>query len=611
MLSNAATDQASRAALPFIFNALYQLDATLAPVPDLAAEPCDTSADGLTWTCTVREARFHSRLPVTAEDVAYTYRLAQSPQCSFREALCLSTLLANVEAIGDRTIVFTLAEPFAPFAILYLPEIVIESKIEIERAFADVVEDLASLDPGALPDAHESVEALADGALDADCSEAAREVETLLLDFRSLWLPQLDDFRLGGEGLAEFDHCAYLFALEPALEALMLGGGDPDLDDVAAAYPFLASGFTPVGTGPWMCRPECMSPGESLTLSAFEGHFDGPPVTEMIDMRMYRLGFEAAGALLAGEVDWVPNLDRSSTPGMAVADAPGIRFAESAELGYYSLQYNLREGQLFADLGARKAIQHCVDKPALVELSTTLGTGIPIEGYVPPGSWAYDPDLPTVARDTDVGMEFLRDAGWTVEDEDRDGVADRLATRDGETFSTNVYVRAGRPDRFAFVSRLANEVAECGIELNIVDTGFIQSLRPLLTFPHIGTDADGEPWDAYFGGWSSGVDPDAFAIWHSSQCTSEEQPESFNYICFDNPRADRLIEGGRRESDLDERARIYRELQQVMYDQQPHLFAWSDITTDAFDRRLTSSSGDLQLDSPMWDWQLETLYLPE
>ncbi len=46
-----------------------------------------------------------------------------------------------------------------------------------------------------------------------------------------------------------------------------------------------------------------------------------------------------------------------------------------------------------------------------------------------------------------------------------------------------------------------------------------------------------------------------------------------------------------------------------MYDQQPHLFAWSDITTDAFDRRLTSPSGDLELDSPMWDWQLETLYL--
>ena len=51
---------------------------------------------------------------------------------------------------------------------------------------------------------------------------------------------------------------------------------------------------------------------------------------------------------------------------MAVADAPGIRFAESAELGYYSLQYNLREGQLFADLGAEVTAVCSADKADFV-----------------------------------------------------------------------------------------------------------------------------------------------------------------------------------------------------------------------------------------------------
>ena len=48
-----------------------------------------------------------------------------------------------------------------------------------------------------------------------------------------------------------------------------------------------------------------------------------------------------------------------------------------------------------------------------------------------------------------------------------------------------------------------------------------------------------------------------------------------------------------------------------MYDQQPHLLAWSELTADAFDVDLRSSSDDLRLDSPMWDWRLETLYRPD
>ena len=233
-----------------------------------------------------------------------------------------------------------------------------------------------------------------------------------------------------------------------------------------------------------------------------------------------------------------------------------------------------------------------------------------IESYVPPGSWANHADLQTRERDTVAGMEFLREAGWTVEDSDRDGIADDVATRDGQSFSTFVPVRPGRPDRFALMESLRDQVIDCGIELEVGERHHV--LSPVLEWPHIVPNED-RPFDAYFGGWTAGVDPNAFEIWHSSQCTTKEQPDLWNYICFDDPDADRLIEAGLRVSDLDERAAIYRDLQELMYDQQPHLF---DVARANGSTRSMSTSGDCigtiwSLTRPMWDWQLETLYLAE
>lgn len=611
VLSNAAADEASRSALPFIFNGLYQLDPTLAPVPDLAEEPCNTSIDGLTWTCSVREARFHSGLPLTAEDVAYTYELALSPRCTFRAELCLSMLLERVEATDHRTVVFTLAEPYAPFATLILPSIFIESKAALEDAISDVAEDAATLEPGALEHVlgllSAVVEVLPNTPRPAVCHGAADAADELLVAIDSLDGPRRDDFNLAGPNFDEFDPCAYAVELEPFIAALALVARDPGIDAAASAYRYLPSRFAPLGTGPWQCVPGCLDPGESLTLSGFADHHFGPPVTEEVVMRMYGMPAEASQALVEGDVDWVQSAERYPEPSIDLADEPRIRLSEHSGLTYLSLQYNLRDGQRFADVGARKAVQHCIDKPALIKLATD-GTGVAIEGYVPPGSWAHHSNLQTPARDTVAGMELLRQAGWTVEDSDRDGIADGVATRDGQPFSTVVPVRPGRPDRLVFLEGLRDQVIDCGIELEVGELHHV--LSPVLEWPHIVPNQD-RPFDAYFGEWTPGVDPDAFDIWHSSQCTTEQQPDLWNHICFDDAEADRLIEAGLRVSDPDQRAAIYRDLQELIYEQQPHLFAWSELATDAFDRRLTSTSAELQLESPRWDWQLETLYLAE
>ena len=171
-------------------------------------------------------------------------------------------------------------------------------------------------------------------------------------------------------------------------------------------------------------------------------------------------------------------------------------------------------------------------------------------------------------------------------------------------------MRAGQPERIRFMELVRDQVVDCGIELEVIEGDFATVLLPLLTYPHIPPNAD-KPYDAYFGGWSTGLDPDPFALFHSSQCTTEEAPELYNYVCFQNDEADALIDQGLVVSDQAERAAIYQEFEQIVYDEQPYLFAWSDLVHEAINVNMQSTAGELELGSPLWDWQVETLFIAE
>jgi ABC-type transport system substrate-binding protein len=613
-LSNANADVPTAEAYGFIGTGLYQYDATLTPVPDLAADLCEVDADEVVWTCTLRDATFHNGDPVTAADVVFTYELAKSENCRFNPSVCLAPFLDSVTAVDEKTIEFTLLEPYAPFATVILPGISIDSEAVVTAAYDEFVGEASGADAADVTAAADAITAATvapegeEDTFEADpaaCEAAATAAEPVL-EAGGVTLPSRDDFNTGGENADEFDPCAYATALGDLLSQLQIALEGEGIDAISATYPLLSFNSEPVGTGPFMCEPGCLAPGESLTLVAYDGYYDGAPATDTVVMPIITDDIQGANAVQAGQVDWKYSLTADSYE--ALKDDPNIKFAEYPDFGYYSLQYNLREGQLFADLGARKAVQYCIDKAATVEQATN-GQGVPIEADIPPASWAYNPDLQPVTRDVAAAIGFLEEAGWTVET-DADGNATGPATRGDETFSTDVYVRAGRPDRIAFMELVRDQVVDCGIELNVIEGDFATVLLPLLTYPHIPPNAD-KPYDAYFGGWSTGLDPDPYALFHSEQCTTEEQPELYNYICYQNPEADALIEEGLVTSDQAERAAIYQEFEQIMFDDQPYLFAWSDVAREALDVNLQSTAGELELGSPLWNWQLETLFVAE
>jgi ABC-type transport system substrate-binding protein len=585
----------------------------LNPVPDLTEELCEISEDALTYTCTLKEGlTFHNGDPVTADDVAYVYQIADSANCRFNPAACTDPFLDTVTAVDERTVEFTLVEPNATWSTSFLPGIFVESRAVIEAAYEEFSGQAESVDPQAAADAQAALEtALEAEELDTAACDAALPDAEAILEQAGITPPDRSTFNTldpdpdaeGEAGEGDFDPCSYADAVATLLGQLVDAFESEGIDAVAAVHPLLSFNTQPVGTGPWMCEPGCFQPGESLTLTAFEDYHLGAPATQTVVMPIITDEIAIANAQQAGEVDW--HYSTPSDAWEALRENPDVKFAEYPEFGYFSLQYNLREGQLFADVGARKAVQYCIDKTRTVEVSTN-GQGIPVEGTIPPASWGYNTELETVERDVAAAIGFLEEAGWTVPDEDGDGTADGPATRGAEVFSTQVYVRAGQPERIAFMQLLRDQVAECGIQVEVVEADFATVLLPLLTWPHIPPNQT-RAFDAYFGGWDTGFDPDPFATWHSSQCTTEANPELFNYICFQNERADELIEQGLAITDQEERAAIYQEFEQIVFDEQPYLFAWSDLKREALNAGLISNAGELQLDSPQWHWRFETL----
>lgn len=99
-----------------IFDGLVSRDASLVLVPALAEQVPTASPDGLTWTATLRPGvTFSDGSPVTAQDVVFTYQSVLDPKVD-------STIASNYDALeqvsapDERTVVFRLKYPYAPFA---------------------------------------------------------------------------------------------------------------------------------------------------------------------------------------------------------------------------------------------------------------------------------------------------------------------------------------------------------------------------------------------------------------------------------------------------------------------------------------------------------------
>lgn len=581
-------------ATQLVFNGLYRYDDSLAAVPDLAAEPCDVSADGLTITCRLVETTFHDGTPLTADDVAYTYELGRRhPDCLWAFFECYGEVLQSATALDDRTVEFRLTQPDARFLTLILPGVMIDSRAVIDAAYAPLAEKAPGLNAAEYQAASDAIFAQLDS--DApDCESPLPQAEALLQAAAIEPIPR--DLFNRGDGT--FDVCMYAEWNAVFLSNIARSLGAQGLDAVALAYQTLTFNRAPIGTGPW--KFVRVQDGNRAIFKVNEAYHLGRPATTRIEVWTMRDPQAAVDAMRNGELDWLTLPQRYPEMYEQLRTEPDVQFVSFPTSGYYLLAYNLRDGMLFADRNLRAAVELCIDKPATVDTATD-GRGDAIYSPIEPASWAYQPDLVRPERDVDEGRRLIESSGWT---EGNDGIYQQ----GGERLAANVFVSSVEAARVEFMDLVAAQVRDCGIELTVVPADQ-DTVLPLTEYPHIPGGHE-EPFEAVFLAFGRGFDPDDEG-WHSRNISSAENPLGANFMGYANPQIDELLQRGIATYDQRERARIYRDFQQVLAEDHAALFGWAFRVNEAIDRDLGLTEGELNLGSRSWFWQLEKLVVRE
>ena len=306
----------------------------------------------------------------------------------------------------------------------------------------------------------------------------------------------------------------------------------------------------PVGTGPYKLKQWLTQ--EKIVLESNPDYFEGRPY---IDDYIYRIIPDPATMFLelkAGGIDWMgltPIQYRRQTNNPAFERE--FRKYQYLPFSYTYLGYNLLS-PLFRDKRVRQAISYAIDKEEIIKV-VLLGLGEISTGPYKPGTWYYNPHVKRYPYNPERAKELLREAGW--QDSDDDGILDR----DGEPFEFTILLNWGNQSRLNSAEIIQWRLGQIGIRVK---------LRVMEWASFINEYVDKKRFEAVILGWSTGVDPDQYDIWHSSKTDYKE----LNFISYKNREVDALLEKARRVFDWEERKRYYFRFQEILAEEQPYTF---------------------------------------
>ncbi len=308
----------------------------------------------------------------------------------------------------------------------------------------------------------------------------------------------------------------------------------------------------PMGTGPY--RLDRWITQNQLVLSSNHDYFMGRP---WIDRTVTRVIPDTATQFLelkSGGIDQM-----GLTPTQWARQTVSKEFLAAFNKFKYPvnaftyLGFNLKDPR-FADRRVRQAISYAIDRDEIVK-GVLLGLGEPGVGpYVPSTKW-FNRNLKPYPHDPGKAKALLAEAGW--KDTNGDGILDR----DGKPFKFEIITNNGNAERLKTCVIIQQRLKDVGIDV---------AIRPIEWAAFISDFIDKKRFEATVLGWSIGLDPDQYDIWHSSKT----KPKELNFISYRNADVDALLEEGRRRCGEAERKKIYDRLQEVMWEDQPLVFLY-------------------------------------
>jgi ABC-type transport system substrate-binding protein len=324
---------------------------------------------------------------------------------------------------------------------------------------------------------------------------------------------------------------------------------------------------SPVGTGPF--RFARWESDDLIQLVRWDEYFAGPAQYREYTMRVIPDLVTQELEFRSGALDLYPAQPHQAA---RYREDPSYRSFSAVQFGYSYIGYNARN-ELFADPEVRRALGMAIDVDEIIRY-VLYGEGERVSGPFAVTTEWYDRAVAALPYDPEGARALLAAKGW------RPG-ADGILEKDGKRFAFSLITNNGNPQRKAIATIAQHAWRRLGIDCSVQLFEWAVFLKD---FVNTGQ------FDAVVLGWSTGIDPDLYQIFHSSQ----SGPGQLNFTGYLNPEADQLIEAIRREYDRGRQRSLAHRLHRLIAADQPYTFLFASRGTQVVDRKIVMVERDAE-----------------
>lgn len=241
---------------------------------------------------------------------------------------------------------------------------------------------------------------------------------------------------------------------------------------------------------------------------------------------------------------------------------------------YFFIAFNNKEPRL-TDKRVRRALAHVIDVQEVID-QAFAGYATRQVGPISAKKSGYNQDLKPIEQDYEQAAALLSEAGW--EDTNNNGIRDKMI--DGELQELDfeyLYVPGGLFGE-ALAEIVKDEASRIGVSITLVPRDF----RTML-----GQDVANRDYSMYGAGAGGYHMPDdLLPLWH----TDSNTPRGRNRWQFGNEETDALIDKINETLDETERNALYRQFQEIVYDEQPMIFLFAPQERIAISKRFINAN---------------------
>jgi len=321
-------------------------------------------------------------------------------------------------------------------------------------------------------------------------------------------------------------------------------------------------GKHPVGTGAFTFVE--WKPNQEVILEANPDYWGAKPKVKRVVVRNIKDNSQRLGALRAGEIQGMEGLNPEDVAVVRADSNLQVLLRPTNTTGYIAFNYKVKE---LRDKRVREAFAHAVNKRPIVD-ALYGGTGMVATQFQPPPLWGYNRDLKDFEYSPSKAQELLTQAGLAQ------GLS-QITWDDGRKESLVFwYMSRSRPyfpNPKEIAEAMAADLAKAGIKVQLQTAEWAV---------YLDKRKNGQ-MPLYMLGWTGdNGDPDNFLCYFF--CSPGVSREGFY---ANQPLADVLLRA-QKLTNQGERAKLYRQAEQILHDDVGRLFIANNQPPLAFAKRV-------------------------